>query len=777
MPNTNTSQLDPQAVMLAKAIRQTESGGNFSAKGKSGEFGAYQYTAPTWSKDAAAAGVSTPLDEATKEDQNKVAYTKIKALKDRGLNIGQIASAWNAGEGEHDAYTGKFSNGSPSTGVNKYGVKFDVPAYAKSVATAYQTLKSGGQVNVDPNNPSSTSGAKEVATGFAEKHPILNAIGDALTHSERGFGQDIAGAIIPHTDAQTNTDAARSGLTDEQNRVVAQIQKDRAQGKDTTRLEQALKSTNGVLSSDEELNPTLNKSTEQILGDAGGTLGDILSFGSYGKAALAGKSFGLAKEIPEAIKGVTKAQGIFQGLKAGAKSGAIIGAAQGITGGMQGNGSAGDIAKQGLVGTLIGGASGGLLGGAGGLIASHTPENAVAGLASKYKKIFNSVAPLRRLYDQSTQKGNDIADFIASKARGSEGAALQSSEDGVVSVGELPAKIEADMQPLLAARKMVLDSSGQTANLNEWEQRALKAADSENNRSQGVVQDTQDAIRKVAANVRSSYGENVPLGALQDIKIGQGKASKVFDMSKPNYAKNANYLLSNEARKIIEEKTPQLGDESSAVADLNKHIGKHLDALDLLEQIKKSAPKVKGGRLGKYFASSLGGMVGSAMGTGPIGTLAGAGAGNYIAELLLSNSISSPMKSLLYKYAKTANPEILKTVESLLSKQQIERLSRKLLPASSQINARSAAKAPDTSGIDREGTKKLEEFYKQQAMQNTKRLPAPPIQMSSPDTSGINITVAKKGLPAADPKTGRMFRTYTSESNGVLSKVLEKKKK
>lgn len=154
---STTSSLDPQAVMLAKAIRQAESGGNFTAPGKSGEYGAYQYTEPTWQKDSMAAGINVPLQQATPQQQNQVAYTKIKSLKDKGYNIGQIASSWNAGEGEPNAYTGKFSNGSASTGTNKYGVKFDVPAYAKSVANAYQTIKNGGEVKSDPYNPSSVS--------------------------------------------------------------------------------------------------------------------------------------------------------------------------------------------------------------------------------------------------------------------------------------------------------------------------------------------------------------------------------------------------------------------------------------------------------------------------------------------------------------------------------------------------------------------------------------------------------------------------------------------
>lgn len=178
IPSNQPNALDPQAVNLAKAIRQTESGGNPTAKGKSGEYGAYQYTPATWATDSANAGVNVPLEKSTLEQQNEVAYKKIKALKDKGLNVGQIASTWNAGAGEPDAYTGKFSNGQPSVGTNKFGAKYDVPAYAKSVATAYQTLKGGGKVGADPQNPSSTANQAPIQP---EQKSLARKAQDVLT--------------------------------------------------------------------------------------------------------------------------------------------------------------------------------------------------------------------------------------------------------------------------------------------------------------------------------------------------------------------------------------------------------------------------------------------------------------------------------------------------------------------------------------------------------------------------------------------------------------------
>lgn len=171
------TQLDPQVVNLAKAIRQTESGGNFNARGKSGEYGAYQFTAPTWQKEAAALGINVPVDKATPQQQNQVAYTQLKRWKDAGYNPGQIASMWNAGETEPNAYQGTFSNGKPSVGINSHGVHYDVPAYAKSVASAYQTLKQGGQVNIDPNNPSSVASTQNASQPSSLGQTLLKGAG------------------------------------------------------------------------------------------------------------------------------------------------------------------------------------------------------------------------------------------------------------------------------------------------------------------------------------------------------------------------------------------------------------------------------------------------------------------------------------------------------------------------------------------------------------------------------------------------------------------------
>lgn len=145
MPPQQPQQLDPDVVRLAKALRKIESGDNFQARGGSGEYGGYQYTPATWVAHSRAAGVNVPLEQASREDQNKVFYTWAKAQKDSGKNIGEIASMHNAGEGRPNAYL------EGNKGVNKYGVEYDTKSYAEKVALAYQELKraegAGGGMN------------------------------------------------------------------------------------------------------------------------------------------------------------------------------------------------------------------------------------------------------------------------------------------------------------------------------------------------------------------------------------------------------------------------------------------------------------------------------------------------------------------------------------------------------------------------------------------------------------------------------------------------------
>lgn len=214
---TNVSQttptgLDAGAVAVAQAIRQTESNGNFTAQGKSGEYGAYQWEPATWAAQSAAAGVNVPLQDATPAQQNQVAYTQIKKWKDQGYNVGQIASMWNAGEGDPDAYL----NG--NKGTNSSGVSYDTQAYAQKVATAYQQYKTqqptqNGQTpvtgaNTAPQSPS-VGGflGNVVSSGANFAGNLINAVAHPITTGQNLL--ETGAGALQEAGGQTNDNTAK----------------------------------------------------------------------------------------------------------------------------------------------------------------------------------------------------------------------------------------------------------------------------------------------------------------------------------------------------------------------------------------------------------------------------------------------------------------------------------------------------------------------------------------------------------------------------------------
>lgn len=128
------TELDASVVNLAKSIRRVESNNNYSAVGKSGERGAYQWMQNNYESGASELGID-PNDRSP-VNQDKVAYHQLKKLKDKGYSPEQVSAAWNAGEG-------RLKNDQWKTwkGKNAQGVDFDTPGYVDEVIKNFQNFK------------------------------------------------------------------------------------------------------------------------------------------------------------------------------------------------------------------------------------------------------------------------------------------------------------------------------------------------------------------------------------------------------------------------------------------------------------------------------------------------------------------------------------------------------------------------------------------------------------------------------------------------------------
>lgn len=135
MNNAKTQPMDDDVIEFSKAVIQHESSGNFKARGKSNEYGAAQWVEPTWNAEAKKYLGHVPkwgTDEMTPELQKAVLYSKFYEGKKNGKNLADLAAEHNSGTSE--GWQNK-------SGVNKHGVRYDVPAYVKAVTDIYHKNK------------------------------------------------------------------------------------------------------------------------------------------------------------------------------------------------------------------------------------------------------------------------------------------------------------------------------------------------------------------------------------------------------------------------------------------------------------------------------------------------------------------------------------------------------------------------------------------------------------------------------------------------------------
>ena len=62
--------------------------------------------------------------------QDLIAKIRIQELYDNGYNVHQIAAIWNCGSSN---YKGK-------TGINQFGIKYDVPKYVNKIVGKYNSI-------------------------------------------------------------------------------------------------------------------------------------------------------------------------------------------------------------------------------------------------------------------------------------------------------------------------------------------------------------------------------------------------------------------------------------------------------------------------------------------------------------------------------------------------------------------------------------------------------------------------------------------------------------
>lgn len=222
-----------------------------------------------------------------------------------------------------------------------------------------QRIATSTQINVD-NAPKGVLGFLSRITGVER---MGTALGSSINTATGGL-KGITDATSTASDIEAN--------------LVKLIREQKAQGKDTFRLERALEEQRANTSALQGAIPSLatgGVTNREVVGSAIRTAGTVLGAGQFGgTGATTGKlSQVVAPQLTSATTmGTGALQGLGQGALAGLKSGATFGAVSGLATGIEENkgvlGTAFEMAKQGAVGGVTGAAVGGAVGTIGGAV-------------------------------------------------------------------------------------------------------------------------------------------------------------------------------------------------------------------------------------------------------------------------------------------------------------------------------------------------------------------------------------------------------------------------
>lgn len=254
--NQQQEQLDPSIIALTKAIGRQESGGDYNRIGDNGHSkGAYQWNnskaklapdeIPTNFRDFASQ-IGADANDFSPANQDRVAYKTIEKWGKEGLTPAQIASRWNSGKA--DAYK------TAQPGYNaEQGVKHDVKGYVDSVSKYYQEYTANmGTASASGSQGTTYKGADltkdQIIGGSQPQQGETLAVANTGRAMDWVPGHKLAQGLayaIGGKKIQEELGESQDNAREVQEGLILQIQKAESEGRDTTRLKNALRELGG----------------------------------------------------------------------------------------------------------------------------------------------------------------------------------------------------------------------------------------------------------------------------------------------------------------------------------------------------------------------------------------------------------------------------------------------------------------------------------------------------------------------------------------------------
>ncbi len=363
-----------------------------------------------------------------------------------------------------------------------------------------------------------------------------------------------------------------------------------------------------------------------------------------------------AKGAETAVAGATIAggsrflKGAATAVRAAVPTGAKFGAGYGLAGALDEGASAGETAVR----TVLGGAAGAAT--AAGLAIG------VSGLGLAVKRVSELVSKdvrTKNIYKDNLATLNSIEDgnvtfrkaVARTKERGIPAKEILAQTDllngavdntGTIRTTQDGGAVQ-QMQDFIAPQEKIISrtlaAEGRSVPLEAVERKMI-----DNVNASGVRgADKKSALSRVEQEIEglrldADEAGNVPLSVIQD--------AKTYKYANINYenpsSKNTDKLMARTFKEVVEENT-----KSVDAKGLNSELATFYAVLGLVEKL--DGKKVSGGRLGKYFAQTIGSIVGSHF--GPLGAIVGAEIGGGIKGSIMSSTFGKASGKVLEQSA------------------------------------------------------------------------------------------------------------------------------
>lgn len=234
----------------------------------------------------------------------------------------------------------------------------------------------------------------------------------------------------------------------------------------------------------------------------------------------------------------------------------------------------------------------------------------------------------------------------------------------------------------------------------------------------------QTRVNTELGDLQEKYPNGMSLENMHDEKITYAKNGgyNQFKSAADNNNAIANRAISQTLGDMVEQKAPP----EVPVGDTNKYLSKYYKAADYLDALNgKKAPVSFAQQVARGIAKFGGAKVGGMFGGGVVSEFAGYQLGKALEHMV--ENLTNPMRDSFLKNLKVTNPEAFQKISQYMGDQATQQATMPRLP----------------SGTDANGVPKV-------------------INLSTPDTSKVEMVPAEKVMPTANPKTGRMQKTYSS---------------